>query len=103
MTSRRKKFTRLTFDSSQPLHPDFFYRQSSPVAQAVVGLQLTQISEMIARGELDPPIPAFEGSRAVGWLGSTLIALQNGRRVQAAAAAEHLAATRSIKAKKSKK
>jgi hypothetical protein len=76
---------------TERIHPDFFYRRHSPTAKAVIGLGDTAIGEAIKAGKLDPPVPAFEGSKALGWVGQTLIDLQNRRRERARAVAEHLA------------
>jgi predicted DNA-binding transcriptional regulator AlpA len=80
--------------SALPLNPHYFYRKHSPVTKAVIGLQATQIDAMVEAGELPPPVPAYEGSKAVGWLGSQLLELQQKRLARAKAAAERRASER---------
>jgi predicted DNA-binding transcriptional regulator AlpA len=76
-----------------PIHPDFVYRRSSPIARAVIGLGDTQTDEAIANGELPPPVKLTESGRATGWIGAQLIELQRKRLAKAeAAAAERRAA-----------
>jgi hypothetical protein len=79
----RKKSTTTT-TTIEPLDPYGFYRKSSATARRVIGLGSTATDARIKSGELEPPVPAFEGGRATGWLGSQLIKLQNRRleRVQ---------------------
>jgi hypothetical protein len=77
--------------SALPLNPHYFYRKHSPVTKAVIGLQATQIDAMIEAGELPPPVPAYEGAKATGWVGQILIELQEKRLAQAKAEAERLA------------
>jgi prophage regulatory protein len=44
-----------------------------------VGLRRTQIGDLIKAGQFPKPIPLSDGSRAVAWLESDLIAWQNAR------------------------
>ena len=44
-----------------------------------VGLQRTQINELIKHGEFPKPIPLSDTGRAVGWVEDELAAWQRGR------------------------
>jgi hypothetical protein len=65
------------------IHPDYFYRKSSPEARGVIGLGPTQTEEAIKQGKLPPPVDAYDGGRATGWLGRQLIELQRQRLAKA--------------------
>jgi hypothetical protein len=50
----------------EPIDPLGFYRKTGPVVRRAMGVGLTMMDEKIKSGELPPPIPAFEGSKAIG-------------------------------------
>ena len=60
--------------SGRPLIPDQIYRPKE--WPAFLGVGYTQIYEMIKDGEIPPPLKLRKRGRAVGYLGSTLIAHQ---------------------------
>jgi predicted DNA-binding transcriptional regulator AlpA len=82
------------------INPDFFYRKHGATARAVIGLGASQTDEMIKAGKLPPPIRAFEGSKAIGWLGSQLIQLQKHRLARAQTEAERLRCERASQTRK---
>jgi prophage regulatory protein len=44
-----------------------------------VGLQRTQINELIKRGEFPKPIPLSDSGRAIGWVEDDVVAWQRQR------------------------
>ena len=62
---------------ARSLVPDQIYRPDE--ARFFFGYKATQLDEKIKAGEVPAPIPLSDSGRAVGWLGSQIIAWQAGR------------------------
>src|SRR5690242_6400367 len=67
----------------EPLIAHYFYRKHGPTARHVIGLGPTMIDKKIRTGELPAPIQLFEGGKALGWYGQTLIELMQSRIAKA--------------------
>jgi predicted DNA-binding transcriptional regulator AlpA len=67
----------------RPLSAGQFYRKGE--AEIYFGCGPTKIDQMIADGEIEPPISITDTGRAVGWFGETIIAWQQRRKAAARA------------------
>jgi hypothetical protein len=88
---------------TERINPDAFYRKHSPVVRAAIGLGHIQIDEAVKAGKLEPPVPAVEGSRACGYLGSTLLEIQNRRLAKMRAKMKNLTTAYGAGAPKTKR
>jgi hypothetical protein len=68
-------------DDKPTLIPDHFYRW--PKALPFIGTGKSQAQELIARGELEPPIKLSDTGRAVAFLGIQLVRFQQRRLAKA--------------------
>jgi hypothetical protein len=65
-----------------PINEDFFYRKV--ICPLYIGLELSQIEEKIASGELPKFVDISESGRAQGYYGSTLLEIKAKRIKEAA-------------------
>jgi predicted DNA-binding transcriptional regulator AlpA len=78
----------MTSETEEEIVPHFAYRVGSTIVDRVIGLGRTQRREAVERGELPPPVKLTATGRAMAYLGSQLIQIQQQRLAAAKAEAE---------------